>query len=193
MPAGDGCQQGTGASRYWLLGSLRLFSPQVSTLVQTLRDPERWFLQPWRWLGSWVRQVWGAGMRTPARGSGRGGGSCLGRGCTMTLGAIGSHLPSATRADIGCLSLQVSSSRKVSAGVPSEPHTTCLAPGTTGPNLARPAFSSAPMGAQHLEEMALSQRVSSFVETQAVPKLWGMGMEPVGQQCCQCPPGHWWH
>lgn len=129
----------------------------------------------------------------PSQGLRQGGGSRLGRGCTVTLGAIGSHLPSATRADIGCLSLQVSSSRKVSAGVPSEPHTTRLAPGTTGPNLARPAFSSAPMGAQHLEEMALSQRVSSFVETQAVPKLWGMGMKPVGQQCCQCPPGHRWH
>ncbi|XP_049668301.1 uncharacterized protein LOC126043638 isoform X1 [Accipiter gentilis] len=43
-----------GVSRGWVPGSLCPLSPQVSTLVQTLQAPDGLFLQPWRWLGSWV-------------------------------------------------------------------------------------------------------------------------------------------
>ncbi|XP_076204795.1 uncharacterized protein LOC143165224 [Aptenodytes patagonicus] len=43
-----------GASRGWLPGSLCPLSPQVSTLVQTLRAPDGPFLQARHWLGSWV-------------------------------------------------------------------------------------------------------------------------------------------
>lgn len=39
-------------------------SPQVSSLVQTLRARDAPLLQPQRWLGSWVRQVWGAAVGT---------------------------------------------------------------------------------------------------------------------------------
>ncbi|XP_074773391.1 uncharacterized protein LOC141965548 isoform X3 [Athene noctua] len=46
-----------GASSGWAPRRLCPLCPQVSTLVQTLRPPDGPFLQLWRWLGSWVRQV----------------------------------------------------------------------------------------------------------------------------------------
>ncbi|XP_040457541.1 uncharacterized protein LOC121091612 isoform X1 [Falco naumanni] len=41
-------------SNRWVPGSLCPLSPQVSTLVQTLQALDGSFLQPQRWLGSWV-------------------------------------------------------------------------------------------------------------------------------------------
>ncbi|XP_055673124.1 uncharacterized protein LOC130152843 isoform X1 [Falco biarmicus] len=41
-------------SNGWVPGSLCPLSPQVSTLVQTLQALDGSFLQPQRWLGSWV-------------------------------------------------------------------------------------------------------------------------------------------
>ncbi|XP_053933899.1 uncharacterized protein LOC104064848 isoform X8 [Cuculus canorus] len=43
-----------GAGKGWVPGVLCPLSPQVSSLVQTLQVPDWPFLQPWRWLGSWV-------------------------------------------------------------------------------------------------------------------------------------------
>lgn len=80
----------------------------------------------------------GAGMRIPAR--------CLGRGWQQPRPGL-SHDTGATVADARCLSLQVGSSRQVSAGIAPVPCTACLTPGTTGMNPVHPAFSSAPTGA----------------------------------------------
>lgn len=74
-----------GVSRGWVPGSLCPLSPQVSTLVQTLQAPDGLFLQPWRWLGSWVRQVWGCWHRDPGQKLRQGDGSSPGRGRAVTL------------------------------------------------------------------------------------------------------------
>ena len=78
VPAGNGCHQGMGAIK--VPGSLYPLSPQVSTLGQTPQAQDRPFLQPQRWLGSWVRQVWGCWHRDPGQGLGQGDGSSPGRG-----------------------------------------------------------------------------------------------------------------
>ncbi|XP_063268707.1 uncharacterized protein LOC134558610 isoform X2 [Prinia subflava] len=40
---------------------------QVISLLQMLQAPDWLFLQPWHWLGSWVRQVWGCWHENPSR------------------------------------------------------------------------------------------------------------------------------
>ncbi|XP_014815276.1 PREDICTED: uncharacterized protein LOC106898508 [Calidris pugnax] len=88
----------------------------------------------------------------------------------------------------------VGSSRQGSPSVPALPRTTHLTPGTRGPNVAQPAFPSAPMGAQHLEERTL---LAGFPHTWR-PKLgmslgWGMSQRvrdaPVSPGAPESPTG----
>lgn len=95
--------------------------PQVSSFLQTLQAPDWLFLQPWHWLDTWVRQVWGCWHENPS----------LGRGWQQPRPGL-SHDTGATVADARCLSLQVGSSRQVSAGIAPVPCTACLTPGTLG-------------------------------------------------------------
>ena len=75
-PAGDGSQARSAP-----------LPPQVSALVQTLRAPDGPFLQPRRWLGSWVRQVWGS------RGPRAGGWQWSREGLHHDIGALGPISP----------------------------------------------------------------------------------------------------
>lgn len=68
----EGCWQGTGVSRGQVPVLSCPLSPQVSSFLQTLQAPDRLFLQPWHWLGSWVRQVWGCWHGNPSQVLGQG-------------------------------------------------------------------------------------------------------------------------
>lgn len=88
-------------------------------MLQTMQDKVPPFLQPWHWLSSWVRQVWVAPFRW---------GGDIKRRTLVTLpqicpglGQVGSQCH---RGDREYLSFQVSSSKQVSASIPSMSHTT---------------------------------------------------------------------